>query len=235
MAEIENELQKEFELERMILFSDAVFAIAITLLILEVKFPHLPEGASSAELRSVFKPVIIRFMAFVISFFFIGSMWARHLRLFKYLRSYNNTIIFLNLLFIFFIVCFPFSVSGFSDNSHSHSPLPVFLYISNITLVLVAQAVLCYYLFRQDSEYTMPGFNLEKKYLLLQSVWTAIIFIITIVLMAIIYGISGNYLNLIFAIYALPVMILILKRRLKKYKPPKQKSKASLVSNRILP
>src|ERR1700709_58862 len=112
MADQQTQLHKEFELERMILFSDAVFAIAITLLIIEIKFPEVPEKANASEIQHLFKPVIIRFLAFILSFAFIGLMWARHLKIFKYLRNYDNGVIFRNLIFIFFIVCFPFTASG---------------------------------------------------------------------------------------------------------------------------
>jgi uncharacterized membrane protein len=225
MAEIQNELQKEFELERMILFSDAVFAIAITLLILEVKFPHLPDNPTVHETQELFKPVIIRFTAFAISFFFIGVMWAKHLKMFKYLRSYNGTIITLNLIFLFFIVCFPFILSGFSENTHTHFSLPIFLYISNLALVSTAKGVLAFYIFRKDSKNTVPGFLIEKKYLLLESVWTASAFITILLIMIVINQVyPGKPAYMIFAIYALPVMMIIMKRKLKKFKPVKIKN-----------
>src|SRR6478752_263905 len=72
MSEPNNSLHKEFELERMILFSDAVFAIAITLLIIEIKFPELPEGyREQLSLWKMFKPTVVHFMGFLLSFFFI--------------------------------------------------------------------------------------------------------------------------------------------------------------------
>lgn len=69
MSETNQELKKEFELERMILFSDAVFAIGITLLVIEIKFPEIPAEATKDAIIEAFKPVYIRFFAFMLSFF----------------------------------------------------------------------------------------------------------------------------------------------------------------------
>lgn len=165
MKESENELQKEFELERMILFSDAVFAIAITLLILDVKFPDLSGELTKYQIGILFRPVILHFYAFMISFFFIGSMWAKHLEVFKYLKNYNNKIVALNLIFLFFIVCFPFTASGFSENMNNHIILPILLYMVNISFVSIAKAILCIYLFAKEREEVVPGFACKKKYL----------------------------------------------------------------------
>lgn len=222
MQELENNLEREFELERMILFSDAVFAIAITLLILEVKFPELHANLSNAEIKSLFQPVIVRFFAFAISFFFIGTMWAKHLEIFKYLRTYNSTLITINLLFIFFIVCFPFTVSGFSENSPERFSLPLFFYVGNITCVSITKAMLCYYLFRKDSPCTIPGFLPEKKYLLIESILSAMIFVITVTLMFIIYKIfPDNPRYVLNSIYVLLILVIFLRRYLKKLKPAK--------------
>ena len=66
-------LHKEFELERVILFSDAVFAIAITLLIIEIKFPELPENyREHLDIVAMFRPTLTHFLGFLVSFFLIG-------------------------------------------------------------------------------------------------------------------------------------------------------------------
>ena len=72
MSEItNNSVHKEFELERMILFTDAVFAIAITLLIIEIKFPDLPENYKiSLDLFKMFEHTMLEFGGFLVSFIF---------------------------------------------------------------------------------------------------------------------------------------------------------------------
>ena len=222
MSEESIELKKEFELERMILFSDAVFAIAITLLIIEIKFPEISKGASTDDILHSFKPVIIRFLGFMLSFFFIGMMWTRHLRLFKYLRTYNTGVIFRNLVFIFFIVCFPFTASGITENIRSGFILPIFIYIINIWLVSASQFILCYYLFSKKSSLCIAGFEAEKKYILLQSKYAVIMLLITIGVMLTLSVIShGDFEHVVLGFYVMPIMLVFVKRHLKKYKPKK--------------
>lgn len=223
MSAQQTELHKEFELERMILFSDAVFAIAITLLVIEIKFPEVPKTANTAEIQELFKPVLIRFLGFILSFFFIGSMWARHLKIFKYLEKYNNGVIVRNLVFLFFIVCFPFTASGLTEHIRPHFLLPVLIYIINIWCVMVSQFIICSYLFKKSSKVSVVGFEVEKNYILLQSKYSAIILTIAIVLtwlMTLIF--PGNTFYVLYSFYIIPVMVLLTRKRLKKYRPPKE-------------
>ncbi len=223
MENSQTELHKEFELERMILFSDAVFAIAITLLVIEIKFPEVPNSASEHEILLLFKPVIIRFFGFMLSFFFIGVMWSRHLKIFKYLKTYNNGVIFRNLLFIFFIVCFPFTASGLTENIRPHFLLPVLIYLINIACVQISQAVLCYYLFRRKAGLSIDGFEVEKNYIRLQSKYNAIVFSIgTLIFIAASFIFTDDTEYVLYSFYSIPLMLLFVKKYLKKFKPAKR-------------
>lgn len=59
-------------LERLVFFSDAVFAIAITLLALEIRLPALPEAVSDAQLRDALVGLAPKYLSYVISFLVIG-------------------------------------------------------------------------------------------------------------------------------------------------------------------
>lgn len=216
-------LKREFELERMILFSDAVFAIAITLLVIDIKFPEIGRNETNAEIRKAFQPVVIRFFGFALSFLFIGVMWARHLEIFKYLRSYDKGVIIRNLCFLFFIVCFPFVVTGFTENIRNGFMFPVIIYFVNICCTVVAQFAICHYIFKSRKELSSDGNEPQKKYLLLQSGYNAFIFVITSVIMWVVYLVTkGDFLAIIFSLYALPILMFFTRRRLKKFKPVKE-------------
>src|SRR3954449_6877017 len=150
-------IEREFELERVILFSDAVFAIAITLLIIDIKFPDLPEKLDNVDYLKLFKPLIFHFLALCISFFFIGNFWSRHLRMFKYLKEYNQGVIQRNLFFLFFIVTFPFSAEGIAGNIRPDFTLPLYIYMSNIALCSVMHLSLCNYIFHKKPQLSVKG------------------------------------------------------------------------------
>jgi uncharacterized membrane protein len=211
-------IQREFELERVILFSDAVFAIAITLLIIDIKFPELPQNLEYVDYLHLFKPLIFHFSALCISFFFIGSFWARHLRMFKYLKEYNQGVIRRNLFFLFFIVTFPFAAEGIAGKIRPDFLLPFYIYIVNITLCSVAHLSLCNYIFYKKPQLSIKGHDNDKKYIFLRSKY------FTILIFAVL--LTTSIINLIFpsqysflGVFLLPVGALIMSRKLKKYKP----------------
>jgi len=91
---LHSELKKEFQLERMILFSDAVFAIAITLLVIELKIPEISHDlVSEDKLLESLAEQIPKLIGFLISFFIIGLYWTVHHRLFGYVVNYTQRLL----------------------------------------------------------------------------------------------------------------------------------------------
>jgi uncharacterized membrane protein len=96
---------------RILAFSDGVFAFAITLLILDVR---LPADTLKANLGSALISLWPNYLAFLLSFFVIGLYWSAHVRLFREIVRYDQNLIWLNLLYLLFIVIIPFSTSVLS-------------------------------------------------------------------------------------------------------------------------
>lgn len=105
-------------LERIVFFSDAVFAIAITLLALEIR---LPEGISQAGdtqlLQSLFS-IWPRYLGFMISFLCVGNFWMLHHRHFRYINRYDTRLIFFNLLLLMSVAFIPFPTAVISENGN---------------------------------------------------------------------------------------------------------------------
>jgi uncharacterized membrane protein len=73
------------ELDRIVNFSDGVFAIVITLLVLDIRVPDIPEGLISQELPSRILDLEPKFLSYVISFLVIAIYWQAHHRVFRHL------------------------------------------------------------------------------------------------------------------------------------------------------
>ncbi len=217
-----NAIHREFELERMILFSDAVFAIAITLLIIEIKFPELPENFKEPlDLFKMFRHTILEFGAFLLSFFFIGMSWAKHLKIFRYLRAYDGGVIFRNLLSLMFIVVFPFVASGLT-HIKSHFLFPYILYFGNIMFIAISNFMLVHYIFRHKPTLSIPGHEPEKLYIYKQSIGFAVtigLAFFIVLTTAIITGFDRQ--SILYSTYSIPVLVAMMRRWLKKYKPKK--------------
>lgn len=106
-----------FDKARVISFSDAVFSIAMTLLVLEVVIPSYRELQTGNTLL-ILQNRIPSFIGLVISFMVTALYWVAHMRIMKYASTINKKILWYNILLLFFIVLLPFStafyVKGFS-------------------------------------------------------------------------------------------------------------------------
>jgi len=92
--------------ERLVFFSDAVFAIAVTLLVLEIRPPedtrHLLHGLAA---------LWPSYLSYAVSFLLIGQVWANHHVMFDHIRSADRTVLFLNTLLLMDIAFLPFAAS----------------------------------------------------------------------------------------------------------------------------
>lgn len=95
------------ETDRTVFFSDAVFAIAMTLLALDLKLPEVAEGISNAEFNETLLHRIPELAAFVLSFVLVGRAWLSHHRHFKAIKGYDAGLQVRNLTMLFFVAFMP--------------------------------------------------------------------------------------------------------------------------------
>jgi uncharacterized membrane protein len=129
--------------ERVVFLSDAVFAIALTLLVLDLRSPAGLSGATAdAELRRLIQipgPVF----AFTIGFFVLAAYWTGHREIFGAVRRMNGRIVWLNFAFLFWIALQPFATSLIG--SHDPTALSVAAYAIVQMATGTAQALLWTY------------------------------------------------------------------------------------------
>ncbi len=104
---------------RLEAFSDGVFAIIITILVLELK---APEEATLAALR----PLLPVFLGYILSFIYVGIYWNNHHHLFQVVKKVNGPTLWANLFLLFWLSLTPF-VTGWMGEHHTE-PGPVAVY-----------------------------------------------------------------------------------------------------------
>jgi uncharacterized membrane protein len=130
-------------LERIVFFSDAVMAIAITLLAIDLKVPEMAASTAAAELPMRLRAMGPQFMSFAISFFVIGIYWTSHHRYFRFIKRYDGGLIALNMLFLLFIVLMPFVASLFGQ--YYDLPLGMSVYAAAVAATGLSMGALWWY------------------------------------------------------------------------------------------
>ncbi|MGZ3776391.1 MAG: TMEM175 family protein [Mucilaginibacter sp.] len=224
----ENEIKKEFQLERIILFTDAVFAIIITIMVLDIKLPEGIRSLKEEDVKDAFKHLVPKFLAYILSFFLIARFWMSHLRMFAYLKDYNTRLIMYNLLFLFCVSLFPFAVSLISGSVSTkliEYSWGAYTYLSILLSSIFTQTLLARYLVRNKEKLCFaPGIVEEKLK------WKVIklnLYIVP-VFVALIITLTILALPAVYALYLFMIYGVIMKRLINKSYPGDDESKAFL-------
>jgi len=135
--------------DRLLMISDGVFAIVLTLLILELHVPSLADQSSSLELWLALVTMKNKIFGFVLSFVFITNLWFSHNVLFKVFIRVDNTIIWLNNIYLLLVCFVPFPtalIGEYPDN-------PIAMMLFGLDWILIPIII-----------YWIGGYALRKKF-----------------------------------------------------------------------
>jgi uncharacterized membrane protein len=121
------------EKSRIAALVDGIFAVAMTLLVLDLKLPEGVKMSSDAEVWRQLLELTGRFSTYTLSFIVLGTFWIGHHSLFHFVRNVNRGLLWFNLLFLLFITLLPFSTNLLS--AHTHLQIPVVVYGINLLLL----------------------------------------------------------------------------------------------------
>jgi len=124
-------LERLHDPARVLALSDGVFAILITLLVLEIHVPELTQGHSLNQAIREIRPSLV---AFVISFILAGMYWVGHRDLFALIRRTDRGLVWLNILYLLPLCLLPFAAGLLGRYDQE----PVALRIYGLLLVLIA-------------------------------------------------------------------------------------------------
>ena len=113
--------------------SDGIFAIVMTLLILELHVPKLPATAANVEVTAALFGLWPKFVSYLVAFVSLGVFWIAHHMMYHAIRRADRTLLWLNIVFFMFVSLLPFSTSVL--NAFPRALIAPFLFGANLALV----------------------------------------------------------------------------------------------------
>jgi uncharacterized membrane protein len=111
---------------RLEAFSDGVLAIAITLLVLEIKVPHLVAPDDAQEALAALVSLAPKFLGYLLSFFFIAVFWVNHHRFFRLIERVDGRLLWLNILLLLALSFIPFPTAMIGEYPSNPTSLALF-------------------------------------------------------------------------------------------------------------
>jgi uncharacterized membrane protein len=128
------------EFSRVLAFSDGVFAIAMTLLVVGIGVPELADEHSVGELWDDFGDLYPEIISFFISFAVIGRYWVAHHRFFAKVAALDYGLVWQNLLYLAFIAFLPFPTAVLGN--YFSNPLSVATYAVTVAIISGLEVIL---------------------------------------------------------------------------------------------
>jgi uncharacterized membrane protein len=113
--------------------SDGIFAIVMTLLILELHVPNLPSTAPNVEVTPALLALWPKFVSYLVAFVSLGVFWVGHHVMYHAVRRADRMLLWLNIAFFMFVSLLPFSTSVL--NAFPRALIAPFLFGANLALV----------------------------------------------------------------------------------------------------
>lgn len=181
--------------DRVIAFSDGVFAILITILVLELKVPVYRIGNINNAIFDYWPT----FLAYIITYFYIGILWLFHHDLFQVIKKTNISLNILNLVLIFFITLLSFSMSllSITIKNFNINDLKTACYIYTTIAFFISFIFFVIYKYLFNNEFLLTS-NFDHT--ILKSKMKYPLFSLCIYLMAFILTSVNVYMGLVFLI-----------------------------------
>jgi len=151
--------KQDFQVERIAFFSDAVFAIAITLLVIEFRAPEVTKDTTETDLWHEVLAMKYKLISVLLSFSLIVNYWIRHHTLFKHIHNYNRRIILANMYTLIPIIFFPFTTSFMYESlgvNNKAASIPFRLFLTNNVLAGVMMYYFYWLIMKKYSELSYP-------------------------------------------------------------------------------
>jgi TMEM175 potassium channel family protein len=128
------------EFSRVLAFSDGLFAIAMTLLVVGIAVPDLVHSGDQSELLDALNDLVPAIISFFISFVVIGRYWVAHHQFFRALRAMDYRLIWVNLVYLAFVAFLPFPTALLGN--YFENPLAVASYAVIVAMISGLEVVL---------------------------------------------------------------------------------------------
>jgi uncharacterized membrane protein len=136
------------EFGRVLAFSDGLFAIAMTLLVVAIAVPAVSDADSVGELWDALRDQEEDYVSFFISFAVIGRYWLAHHQFFARLAALDGRLIVINLVYLGFVAFLPFPTDLLG--SYFENPLSVAVYAVNVAAISGLEVVLFRHAHRRE-------------------------------------------------------------------------------------